>query len=42
MYKSMERGIAVPTCVSVNNYVQYMSPLADTDYSLQPNDVVKM
>ncbi|KAI9271685.1 peptidase M24, structural domain-containing protein [Phascolomyces articulosus] len=42
MYKSMERGIAVPTCVSVNNYVQYMSPLADTDYSLQPGDVVKV
>ncbi|KAI9488147.1 peptidase M24, structural domain-containing protein [Zychaea mexicana] len=42
MYKSMERGIAFPTCVSVNNYVQYMSPMADTDYSLQPGDVVKV
>lgn len=42
MYKKYERGIAFPTCISVNNHVQYVSPLPDSDYTLQPGDVVKM
>ncbi|CAO3657498.1 unnamed protein product [Mucor hiemalis] len=42
MYKSSERGIAVPTCVSVNNIIQYFSPLAENDINLKPGDVVKI
>ncbi|CAO3647231.1 unnamed protein product [Mucor fragilis] len=42
MYKNSERGIAVPTCVSVNNLVQYFSPLAENDINLKPGDVVKI
>jgi methionine aminopeptidase len=42
MYKNSERGIAAPTCVSVNNIIQYFSPLAENDISLKPGDVVKM
>ncbi|KAI9473629.1 MAG: peptidase M24, structural domain-containing protein [Benjaminiella poitrasii] len=41
-YKSTERGIAIPTCVSVNNIIQYFSPLAENDYNLKPGDVVKI
>jgi len=42
MYKSSERGVAVPTCVSVNNIIQYFSPLAENDINLKPGDVVKV
>lgn len=42
MYKSTERGIAVPTCVSVNNFIQYFSPLAENDMTLKAGDIVKM
>ncbi|KAI9303288.1 peptidase M24, structural domain-containing protein [Cunninghamella echinulata] len=41
-HKNSERGIAVPTCVSVNNYIQYVSPLLDNDYRLKAGDVVKI
>ncbi|CDH53242.1 proliferation-associated protein 2g4-like [Lichtheimia corymbifera JMRC:FSU:9682] len=41
-FKSKDRGVAVPTCVSVNNIVQYSSPLLDSDYNLKPGDVVKV
>ncbi|KAI8991189.1 peptidase M24, structural domain-containing protein [Mycotypha africana] len=42
MYKNAERGIAVPTCITLNNYVQYFSPLYDQDVTLKPGDVVKI
>lgn len=42
MYKSSERGVAVPTCVSINNLVQNFSPLAENDIILKPGDIVKM
>ncbi|KAG1151764.1 hypothetical protein G6F37_001403 [Rhizopus arrhizus] len=42
MYKSTERGVAVPTCVSLNNQVQYFSPLAENDVYLKVGDVVKV
>jgi methionine aminopeptidase len=39
----MKKGIAFPTCVSVNNCVCHFSPLAsDTDVELKDGDVVKM
>ncbi len=41
--KEMKKGIAFPTCVSVNNCVCHFSPLAsDTDVELKDSDVVKM
>ncbi|ORZ25882.1 peptidase M24, structural domain-containing protein [Absidia repens] len=41
-YKSAERGIAFPTCVSINNLIQHVSPLLDNDYLLKAGDVVKI
>ncbi|ORX53919.1 Creatinase/aminopeptidase [Hesseltinella vesiculosa] len=42
-FKTAERGISMPTCVTVNQYVQYMSPLNDeNDYHLKVGDVVKV
>ncbi|KAI8074758.1 peptidase M24, structural domain-containing protein [Gongronella butleri] len=42
-FKNTDRGIAMPTCVTVNQYVQYMSPLADeNDQHLKEGDVVKI
>ena len=39
----VKKGIAFPTCVSVNNCVCHFSPLAsDTDVELNDGDVVKM
>jgi methionine aminopeptidase len=41
--KDVKKGIAFPTCVSVNNCVCHFSPLAsDTDVELNDGDVVKM
>ncbi|KAI9277821.1 peptidase M24, structural domain-containing protein [Sporodiniella umbellata] len=42
MYKSTERGVAVPTCVSLNNYVQHFSPLSENDVYLKIGDVAKI
>jgi len=38
----IERGIAFPTCVSVNNIAGHFSPLKDDKTVLQKNDVVKI
>lgn len=41
--KKMEKGIAFPTCVSVNNCVAHYSPLESEDkIVLKDGDVVKM
>ncbi|KAJ3682841.1 hypothetical protein LUZ60_013068 [Juncus effusus] len=40
--KKIERGIAFPTCVSVNNTVCHFSPLATDDAVLEENDMVKI
>ncbi|EFX83265.1 hypothetical protein DAPPUDRAFT_315717 [Daphnia pulex] len=41
--KDMKKGVAFPTCLSVNNCVFYFSPLAsDTDVELKDGDVVKI
>lgn len=46
MYKSskkkIERGVAFPTCISVNNTVCHFSPLASDESVLEENDIVKM
>lgn len=41
---SVEKGIAFPTMVSVNDCVEYYSPTGDAgdDYVLKQGDVVKM
>jgi curved DNA binding protein len=38
----LEKGVAFPTCVSVNNIVGHYSPLADDTATLADGDVVKI
>lgn len=41
--KSLEKGVAFPTCASVNNCVGHFSPLEGEDgVPLQPGDVLKI
>ncbi|GAB2211670.1 hypothetical protein Droror1_Dr00024996 [Drosera rotundifolia] len=46
MYKStkkkIEKGVAFPTCISVNNIVCHFSPLASDETVLEDGDVVKI
>jgi len=38
----IEKGIAFPTCISVNNICAYFSPFPDDSYALQEGDMVKV
>lgn len=38
----IEKGLAFPTCISVNNVVGHFSPLQGDTTALKENDVVKM
>ncbi|KAJ6407720.1 hypothetical protein OIU84_011088, partial [Salix udensis] len=40
--KKIERGVAFPTCVSVNNTVCHFSPLASDESCLEEGDIVKI
>lgn len=40
--KKIERGVAFPTCMSVNNIVCHFSPLASDEVVLEEGDVIKM
>lgn len=40
--KKIERGVAFPTCISVNNIVCHFSPLGGDETVLEDGDVVKM
>lgn len=41
--KDVKKGIAFPTCVSVNNCICHFSPLkSDPDIKLKDGDVVKL
>lgn len=40
--KNIERGIAFPCCLSVNNVVGHYSPLADESVKLQDGDIAKL
>jgi len=40
--KKIERGVAFPTCISVNNVVCHFSPLASDESVLEEGDMVKM
>ena len=38
----IERGIAFPTCISVNNFAGHVSPLSDAPDAISVGDVVKV
>lgn len=41
--KDLKKGIAFPTCISVNNCICHFSPLSsEPDYTLKENDVIKI
>ncbi|XP_043708251.1 ERBB-3 BINDING PROTEIN 1 isoform X1 [Telopea speciosissima] len=40
--KKIERGVAFPTCVSINNTVCHFSPLASDEMVLQEGDLLKI
>jgi len=40
--KKIERGIAFPTCISLNNVVGHFSPLADDSIKLKEGDLAKI
>lgn len=40
--KKLERGIAFPCCISVNNVMGHYSPLKDESTALKAGDVAKM
>lgn len=40
--KKLERGIAFPTCISVNNVIRHYSPLVDESTKLADGDVAKI
>ena len=40
--KHLERGIAFPTCISVNHVMGHYSPLVDESSTLEDGDVAKM
>ena len=40
--KKIDRGVAFPTCVSVNNTVGHFSPLASDETLLEEGDMLKM
>lgn len=40
--KKIERGVAFPTCISVNNTICHFSPLASDETVLEEGDMIKM
>lgn len=40
--KKIERGVAFPTCISVNNIVGHFSPLASDQTVMEEGDILKM
>ena len=41
--KNMKKGLAFPTCISVNNCICHFSPLkSDPDYILKDEDLIKL
>jgi len=40
--KKLERGIAFPTCISVNHICGYFSPMKDESVKLKEGDVAKI
>jgi methionine aminopeptidase len=40
--KKLDRGIAFPTCLSINNVMGHFSPLKEDSHDIKEGDVVKM
>ena len=40
--KKLERGVAFPTCISVNNILGHFSPLSDESMALTEGDIAKI
>ncbi|KAG6467545.1 ERBB-3 BINDING PROTEIN 1-like [Zingiber officinale] len=40
--RKIERGVAFPTCISINNTVCHFSPLGNDENVLEENDIVKI
>ena len=40
--KKMEKGLAFPTCISINNCCGHFSPLKEDSVDLKKGDVAKM
>ena len=40
--KKLERGVAFPTCISVNNILGHFSPLSDESMVLTEGDIAKI
>ena len=40
--KKIEKGIAFPTCISVNNICGHFSPLKDESHTLKSGDLAKI
>jgi methionine aminopeptidase len=40
--KKMERGIAFPCCISVNNIMGHYSPMADESSAIKEGDIAKI
>ena len=40
--KKLERGIAFPCCLSINNVMGHFSPLKEDTHEIKDNDIVKM
>ena len=41
-YKNLKKGLAMPTCMSVNNLVCHYHPLKNDDYELKSGDIVRI
>jgi hypothetical protein len=42
IYKNLKKGLAMPTCISVNSIVCHYSPNKDDDYTLQHGDIIRI
>ena len=42
LYKKLDKGIAMPCVITVNNVLGYFSPLKEDDYIIQPSDLIKV
>jgi methionine aminopeptidase len=40
--KKIDKGVAFPTCISINSVVCHFSPLANDETTISENDMVKM
>lgn len=41
-YKNLKKGLALPTCISVNQIVCHYSPDSENDYQLKKDDIVRI